>query len=258
MTAMTTPAETLTQLDIDAEDSKYLIRSPVEILFILRAVAQRNAMVALHLSSGNDFILTSILDIDSDAGELVLDYGDNQKLSHQALSEDKLVCTTVHDQVKVQFACNGLRKIRYNGKDAFGARLPDALLRVQRRENFRVATPETKPLKCIITLPPGHSPATAEVMLLDISCGGMAVVDHHPKVALDPGTTYPKCRLELPGIGTIAFAMRVQESFPHTLKNGLTCKRAGCEFISMPESMGAMVQRYIIQLERERNARLRA
>lgn len=255
---MTAQHKTPMRLDVSVEDGQYLIHSPVEILFILRAVVQQNAMVALHLSNGNDFILTSILDIDNDAGELVLDYGDNQKLSQQALNEDKLICTSVHDQVKVQFACNGLKKIHYNGKNAFSTGLPDALLRFQRRENFRIATPETKPLKCVIALPPGHSPATAEVMLLDISCGGMSVVDHHPKISLEPGTTYSKCHLDLPQIGTVNFAMRVKESFSHTLRSGLTCKRVGCEFISMPETMAAMVQRYIIQLERERNARRKA
>lgn len=243
------------QLELGEEEKKYLVQSSIEILFILRTIMQQNALVTLHFGNGNDFILTSILDIDSERGELVMDCGSNQKLNQQILMEEKLVCTTAHDQVKVKFACDGIRRTRFDQRDALSVRLPGALLRLQRRENFRVATPLAKPIKCVIMLPPGHTPATAELILLDISCGGMAVIDQHPQVSLEPGETYSNCRIDLPEIGTITFRMCVKDSFPFTLKNGLTCMRAGCEFVKMPESMAALVQRYITKLQQERNAR---
>lgn len=252
---MVTKDENPAQLEFDEEEKKYLIQSPIEILFVLRTIMQRNALVTLHFNDGNDFILTSILDVDSERGELVLDYGRNQKLSQQALNAERLICTTAHDEVKVKFACDGIRKTRFAQKDAFSAKLPDALLRLQRRENFRVATPLAKPIKCVIALPPGHTPATAELILLDISCGGMAVIDQHPQISLEPGKTYSNCRLDLPGVGTITFRMCVKDSFPFTLRNGLTCMRAGCEFVKMPESAAVLVQRYITKLQQERNAR---
>ncbi len=243
------------QLELDEEEKKYLIQSPIEILFVLRTIMQRNALVTLHFDNGNDTILTSILDIDSERGELVMDYGSNQKLNQQAIAEERLICTTAHDEVKIKFVCNGIRKTRFNQKDALSAPLPDRLLRLQRRENFRAATPLVKPLKCVIKLPPGHSPVTAELVLLDLSCGGMAVIDHRPRISLEPGAAYSNCRIDLPDIGTVTFKMRVKESFPYTLKNGLTCMRAGCEFVSMPQNMLILVQRYITKLQQERNAR---
>ncbi|MBX9810682.1 MAG: flagellar brake protein [Burkholderiales bacterium] len=252
---MATQDEILAQLDLEPQDSKYLIRSPVEILFILRTIKQQSSPVTLHFNRGDELIHTSILDVDSEGGDLVMGYGDNQKLSQQALRAQTLICTTIHDQAKVRFVCNGLKKIRFNHRDAFGAKVPEALLRVQRRENFRIATPEEEPLKCMVALPPGQIPATAEVILLDISCGGMAIIDPHQRIVLEPGVTYAGCRIDLPQIGTITFTMRIKEVFPFTLKNGVTCKRAGCEYVAMPESMASMVQRYIINLERERNAR---
>jgi hypothetical protein len=55
-------------------------------------------------------------------------------------------------------------------------------------------------------------------------------------------------------VGEIEFRMRVRDVHNHTLRNGLTCRRAACAFVGMPESMMVVVQRYIIQLEREQNA----
>lgn len=241
----------------DAEEGKYLIRSPVGVLFLLREIQKQKALVTLHLSRSSEFILTSILDVEAERGELMLDYGSDRKLCLQALGEQRLTCTTAHDQVKVQFACDGLRKIRFHRRDAFATPVPDALLRLQRRENFRVAVPVARPLKCVIPLPAGASLAHAEVMLLDISCSGIALIDHHPGIALEPGRTYSGCRLDLPDIGTITFTMIVKDSYAVRLRNGLACKRAGCEFVAMPESTAALVRRYIIKLERARNAKLR-
>jgi len=241
----------------DAEDSKYLIRSPLDVLFILREISKQKALVTLHFAHGNDFILTSILDIDAGRGEMVLDYGSNHKLCQQALGEHKLACTTAHDQAKVQFAVEGVRKVRFDRRDAFATRLPDALLRLQRREDFRVAAPVATPLKCVIPLPAGAPATHAEIMLLDISCSGIALIDHHPGIALEPGRTYSGCRLDLPDIGAITFALRVKDACAFRLRNGLACRRAGCEFVAMPQGTVALVRRYILKLERTKNARLK-
>lgn len=239
----------------DEGEKNYLVESPEEIAFVLRTIMQQNSLVTLHFNNCSDFILTSILDIDAKRGELVMDCGRDPRLNRQLLEEENLICTTAHDEVKVKFACRRIRKTRSNRRDAFILQLPNALLRLQRRENFRVPTPLAKPLRCAIKLPSGDETATAELILLDISCGGIAVIDQHPRISLEPGEIYSDCRLDLPGVGTITFSMCVRDSFSCTLKNGLTCMRAGCEFVSIPQNTLILVQRYITKLQQERNAR---
>lgn len=240
--------------DADFESSEFLIRSALEVRFILRGVLQHRALVALHFGSDDDMLFTSVVEVDVERGDLVLDLPNDEARVRAALAATGVVATTSHDDVKVQFRCEALRKIRLNGRDALCGNIPDALLRVQRRASFRVATPQLEPLKCVITLPPGSRPATAQVTVLDISCGGLGVIDHHPMLAMDPGALYDQCALDLPDLGEIRFRMRVRNTYSYTLKNGLTCRRAGCAFIDMPESTTALVQRYIIQLEREQKA----
>jgi c-di-GMP-binding flagellar brake protein YcgR len=48
----------------------------------------------------------------------------------------------------------------------------------------------------------------------------------------------------------------VRNSFPVTLRNGSVIKRTGCAFLNLPSGQQAMIQRYIIRLERDRRAKL--
>ena len=237
------------------ENDRYAIHSHLEILFILRAIMQKNTLVTLHFDQGNDFIRTSILGIDAERGRMVVECGADEQFNRQALRAEKLIFITSQAQVNVQFVCHGIQETRFEGRRAFSVDIPESLLRMQRRDYYRIATPAINPLKCIGLLAAGHNPGTAEATLLDISCGGMAVVDDHRKIALEPMATYENCRIAMPGIGTLEAIVRVKSAFEVTLKNGVACKRAGCEFVAMPEKMLVMAQRYIFKLERERTAR---
>lgn len=241
-----------------AGNDRYAIHSHLEILFILRAIMQKNTLVTLHLDQGNGFIRTSILGIDAERGRMVVDCGADERFNRQALTAEKLIFITPQAQVNVQFVCHGIQETRFEGRRAFSVNIPESLLRMQRRDTYRIATPAINPLKCTGLLAAGHNPGTVEATLLDISCGGMAVVEDHRKIAFEPTTTHENCRIALPGIGVINVTIEVKSTFDITLKNGLACKRAGCEFVAMPEKMRVMTQRYIFKLERERTARRKA
>lgn len=232
---------------------RYLIHSRIEILFILRAIMQRNMLVTLCFNQGTDRILTSVLDVDAERGRMIVDYGRNEELNVKALMAQELAFITSLDQVKIQFVSHGIERIQFEGRSTFSVSTPECLLRMQRREYYRIAAPAIHPPKCTIPLPAVHG--AAELDLMDISCGGIAVIDYDPTSEFTPGATYETCRIILPDVGTLNVALRVKSTFEATLKNGLTRRRTGCEFIAMPENMLAVIQRYIFKLERERKAR---
>lgn len=231
------------------KDKNFRIQNPVEIQAILRNIMQRNTLVTVYFDQGNNFILTSILAIDPENNQMIIDYGIDEKLNQRALKANRLTFVTSQNRIKVEFACNNIRKIYFDNNDAFVVNMPDSLIRMQRRNFFRIATPTVNPLKCAVPLPENHGAAYAEVTLLDISCGGMAVIDHHPSVSFDPGTLFEDCHITLPNIGTVITNIEVRNTYEMTLRNGLSCKRAGCEFINLPANMFAMIQRYIIKQE---------
>ena len=235
-----------------AGNEQYRVHSDVEIFYILRAMMRSDAMATCYFGHDDSFILTTIIDIDAEEGEMVLDYGADEASNQQALKANKLNVVALVDQVKIQFNCQGIEKTQHEGRNAFRTRIPESLLRIQKREYYRIATPTISPLKCIIPLPEGSVPDTVEVNLQDISCGGIAVVDPSARVNFEKGNIYRNCVLALPGVGTAKVNLQVQMVSEISQRNGLKCQRAGCEFADTQESMIAMVQRYITKLELDR------
>jgi c-di-GMP-binding flagellar brake protein YcgR len=238
-----------------ADQSRYLIHSRLEIAAILGTLRKAGSLVTAYFGSGNDFILTSIVAVSPEQDEVVMDYGADAAANQRALQAGEITFVAAHERIKIQFAVASLRQVRFEGRDAFSMPLPAELLRLQRREFFRIATPLTRPLKCVVGPQGAPVHAPAEVTIVDISCGGIAIIDSSELADNQPGVCFRGCRILLPGIGAVTADILVKSSYEVTLKNGARHKRAGCEFVDMPERERALIQRYINKMERERKDR---
>lgn len=249
-----TPESARATIDsLEDEQESFRIYAKNEIAFILRTVMDRNTLVTFYLNHGNHSILTKILHIDLQRGEMILGCSDEESLNQKALLATNPVFVTSENQVKIRFSCSSIRLVTFEERHAFCVSLPVSLTRIQRRAYYRIATPAVNPLKCTVPVP-GDADNLAEVILLDISCGGMSVIDQHPLINFEPGITYENCRIELPEAGVLQTVICVRNTFETLLKGDITCKRAGCEFLNLPEKMLVMIQRYVIGLERERRS----
>ncbi len=233
------------------EVSNYMIHSRMEIVYILRAIQHKNELVTAYFNQGADFILTSIIDVDSDNGTVVFDYGANELLNKRIMASEKIILVTTQDKVKVQFVIGRMQEIVHLGRPAFRSALPDALLKLQRREYYRLATPLINPIKCSIPQP-GNT--KIEVPIADISLGGIAITHYQEYMQLEIGARFNACRILLPDIGTVATDMEIRNEQEITMKNGAKNHRAGCMFVDLHSSQQAMIQRYIIKLDRERRS----
>jgi c-di-GMP-binding flagellar brake protein YcgR len=160
----------------------------------------------------------------------------------------------MQDRIRIQFTLTGLREVIDDERPAFAAALPDALLRLQRREYYRLTMPLTQPIKCRIPISGGEH-HYVETNLIDISGGGLAVMAPPEGVDFTAGMEFPNCRVDLPEVGTVVTTLQVRSVFDMTLRNGSIAKRAGCQFVNLPGPMLTLIQRYIIRVERERKAR---
>ena len=95
----------------------------------------------------------------------------------------------------------------------------------------------------------------AEAVIVDISCGGVALIDAGAPPAFEVGARLHGCRIPLPEIGEIGADIVVKSIADIALKNGKTQRQAGCEFVDMRERDRNLIQRYISRLERERTTR---
>lgn len=239
------------KFDIATENSNYMIRSKMEIPYILKAIQAKNEIVTAYFNQGSDFILTAILDISGENNTILLDIGVDDELNRRILESDKIIFVSTQDHVRIQFVANRIERSTHEGKPAFKIALPKELLKLQRREFYRLSTPVSHPVKCLI---PDHENGTVEITVSDISLGGIAITHYHERLNLAIGDTFPECTIMIPGIDPLKTGLEVRNEQEIRLKNGTKTHRAGCMFIDFSPGQQSSIQRYINKLDRERRA----
>jgi len=238
--------------DASADQNRYLLYSRLEIAMILNTLCKAGTMVTAYFDGGNDFILTSVAAVRPEQGLVFVDYGADGDANQRALKAREITFVAAHERIKIQFVAESLRPARVGGRDVFSLAIPPTLLRLQRREYFRITTPLTKPLVCIIPPQPKRVSVPSQVAIVDISCGGIALIDPTEPAEIETGARFRGCRILLPELGEVTANIVVRSTFEVTYRNGVKHRRAGCEFIDMRERDRALIQRYISRLERER------
>lgn len=237
------------ELSPEIENDKFRISSESAIQSILRAVMQKNTLVALHFGHNNDYVLTSILAIDLDLQKIIVDFGEAEKLSKIFLDTKNVTFVTSQDQSKVQFTCTAIRRTQFEDHNAFSIDIPKSILHIKKRQYYKITEPSFTTLKCIIPLPNEQNLSNTEITVHDISCKGITLIETNSLVNFECGEEYKNCKIDLPGVGSLNIAIRVKNTYKVTLDNGLICKHAGCEFINSPQEMLEMVRQYISKLK---------
>ena len=246
------------ELDQADDYSQYLLYSKAEILAVLRTLLQKGALITVHFDQGKSFFLTSMISLKPDSTEFVIDVGSDEEMNAKALKAGKLILTAVVDKVKIQFSLDRLGTTESQGRPAFIGSVPDKLLRLQRREFFRLSTPIANPVRlCTMIGNTAHGSLAIDLPLLDISGGGVGLmVTLDQAKLLEKGDTLDNCKIVLPSEGLLVATLCVRNMFDVTTRGGSRYVRVGCEFLDLPAARGTVVQRYITRIERERKARL--
>lgn len=242
--------------DDDQDLSRYQVRSRREIVNLLRTVSARKQLVRMQANHGADSVVTSILDVDDASGIVVIDCAPSALTNQRVLESDDIAFETVLENIRILFFAAHVESCVHEDRPAFYIAIPDNVIRLQRREFYRVSTPVSNPVRCAISIPQSESgPAdTVVVPLHNISGGGIGVMDEKKQIPDAIGTTFEKCRLDLPG-GAVEVTLRLMNTHDVTLSNGKGTRRLGFMFVDLPNATVAAIQRYITKLEREQNAR---
>ena len=252
---MTAETQTHTPAVLEpGEYSQFMLRSRAEIAMVLRGLQDHVAQTTVFFNEGKDMLITSVAAVATD--HVILDFGPSSEMNRKALIAEKHFCVTSLDKVRVQFILRKFAQVDDRGRPAFRCNLPDEVLRLQRREFYRLITPIARPLQCKVTVPlPNGTEYSHAAHIFDISGGGMGISAPPEQIPFITGMTLPQCRIDLPEVGSVTGALQVRSLFDIVLRNGARTRRAGCEFINLPGPMMTLIQRYIIKVERERKAR---
>lgn len=243
-------------LDPDAFP-EYLIHSPREIAKLLQTLMARRALLNAHVDGRGTLFVTAVLEVSEDARTLLLDASPDDAMNDRVAAAHHVVCTTRLDGIRIQFSVPTPERVMHDGHVALRAALPDRMLRLQRRESYRLAVPTSDPVTCTIPVP-GGDPVERSVTLrvLDISNGGVALLlVPSDGITLQPGMRFENCTLAIPEGGTANVTLRVRNVFNANVPDQPKRMRVGCEFVDIPARFATQIQRYIFKVERERRSR---
>lgn len=246
--------QVVTELLPNDKFSQYLLHTKSEMFTVFRGLVEHVSQVNMIFNEGHDMVLTSLINY-GDNG-LNLDFGASAEMNRKALKADKLFCVAQLEKVNIQFILRGVEQVEIDGRPAFHAALPDSILRLQRRENYRLVTPIARPLKCKIRFAAvDGSSYLIEANVADISGGGVCLVGLPLNLPLETDMELPGCSIDLPEVGSIAATLRLRWLTETVNRSGARAQRAACEFVNLPGPMARLIQRYIIKTERERKVR---
>jgi c-di-GMP-binding flagellar brake protein YcgR len=242
--------------DESLELSPYRVRSRREIVSVLRGVGQRNQLVRLQTKNGGDSAVTSVLYVDDANDMVIIDAAPSALTNQRILESDEIAFETVLENIRILFFASSAESCEFEDRPALKIAIPEILVRLQRREFYRVAVPVSSQVQCTIPVPGENGEIEKSVVLplFNVSAGGIALVGD--KAQLDPAfnTVYENCRIDLPG-GAVVVALQFRNSHEIALASRKEIRRLGFKFVDPSNAVSAAVQRYITKLEREQNAR---
>ena len=232
--------------------ARYTLHSRAEILFQLRAIQKRKLLVNLDLHGSRQIIVTSVLKVNEASNTLVLDSARGDALNHELLSGKGAEFVTQLDGVTITFATGPVTLCEYEKLPALRIALPRSMIRLQRREHFRVPMPIANPVKCIVPPVSADDSEPISTHIVDIGCGGVALADTSGRLGNATGRVLRDCKLLLPETDAIVTSLEVRNSAQIRLQNGVFQTRLGCKFIDLRNDMAAKLQRFVMNIERAR------
>lgn len=238
-----------TQVPLTAieDDSQYLLHTPAEIAFILRDLIMQRAMVTAYFNQGKHFILTALLAANQEA--LVFDYGSSEEMNERMLATDKIIFITIQHGIKYQFSTGKPKRVLYKGVEAFMVALPQQLLRLQRREYYRVEIPLRSQLHCRI-------PGQEQQRLHDLSLGGLCLLADKQFAKSQVLDRFAGCRVDMGEFGMLDVDLEVRHVTTVGTKRGVEIIHMGCQFTDIHASQQVIIQRYLVKLEKDKRALL--
>jgi c-di-GMP-binding flagellar brake protein YcgR len=230
----------------------YQVNSRREIALLLRGIQDEKQLIRMIFKNGAESILTSVLEVDEAGNRLTLDCAPDQQQNDRIVSSDNISFETSLDRIRIMFFTTRVVHCVHDGRPALRMTLPSSMIRLQRREFYRVRTPRT-PIRIPIKTDEGLVEVTA--YLRDISAGGISVMDEQMVLDSTIGRIYEDCRITLSDNSVIIASIVIRNTYELKMANDRKVRVLGFQFHALPNRVNLQLQRYITKIEREQNAK---
>lgn len=241
----------IAQLSEAEIEERFHIKGTRVVAFTLAGYARDGVQFSVQF--GDEMFVTTLLAVLTERQQLIFDCSGAVELNRRLLKADKCTLSGRPEGVHVQFSGGPVSEVRHQGLPALAMPLPERIVRLQRRESFRIATPRANPLRFRATTPEG---AKVDLPAFDISVTGIGLLASAPPEQLVPGMFLERCQFRLPDDSQdLQVSAQVQHITEKDGRTGSPQWRIGIHFLNPPASVENRLQRYIARLERERHER---
>jgi len=234
------------------DDEQFMVQNQKQIIQILNDLAKHHEM--LKVSFNNDTCLTNVISVDVNNHAVYLDIGIDEAFNNRLLASHH-VSFSKDDGIRIKWTSAHVSFMTLKDGKAIKIALPQKLIRLQRREFFRLATPIVNPVPCIIPIVDETNPEAnraLELTLVDVSLGGIGAIAADPLDELFViGARFNHCRISFPEVGESSLTLQVCNISPITMKDGAIKHRIGLQFISPSRGNEGLINRYTYNLERQ-------
>lgn len=242
------------------ELEQYIVYARSEIVALLRRLSEGNVPVNAYHDRAEGLAVTEVLEVLPEEEIVIIDPPADPDAAQQLLAADHVTFVAFVDNIKMQFAAHRVEATQWQGRAVARIRLPESILRLQRREYFRVRPPMSKPALCLIPYErPEEKKKKAQskphtqqhfesLRVVDLSVGGLALLACPMALDLPRGQKIEGCYLDLPGIGSINLSVVVRNLDP-VVRDDM--RRLGCEFADLSPASRMALQRYVNKVEAE-------
>lgn len=233
------------------ENPEFAIHNRKEIAAILDGLVKARTMINLDAQGGVSLV-TSLLKVSAEGNYVYIDISPDNRINEQIIGS-KHVNFSTQTGIKVRWHSTHLHRVTLPDGDALSMVLPAVIERIQRREYFRLNTPQGKDaLICKIPV----DEEIFEAVLFDMSAGGIGVsIKGVLPDNFSQGGQFTGCSIEFPEIGVVPVGVRICRVWePSKTKSGEQLHRFGMEFVNLSRGAANVIQRHMNQLESERIA----
>lgn len=240
---MSEPIENL--LD-NPENEEFLVHSHSSIASILRNLMRENSTITAYLPTSDEVVATGILHVDLEKKMVILDATKETKRNNQFSNSSNVLFDLKQNSVILQFVAKQTQPARFNGESAVFIGLPDRLLRLQRREFFRVAAISNTGVTCVIKEAHG---VTHKLEVEDVSLGGVGALLVDDALPVKQFKIFRNCELRIPGFATLVVDLQIRNCFEKTLQSGRKVRRMGLSYVNLSTDKENLLQKYINQCQ---------
>jgi c-di-GMP-binding flagellar brake protein YcgR len=231
----------------DEIEDRFFVLGPLAIIATLGQFIYKGIPVTVLFNNGNDFILTTLLEARRES--LIFDLGGDLEANSRLLQSASCTFVTSINGIRVQFSVSGgVKEVWWGDANAFSVRLPTRLVRLQRRDAYRIVMPVVKFVAVRLQFSQDGIHRDERCPIHDLSVSGLGMTfPHRPK--REPGQRIERIVFELPEHHEIACEGAVCHLTELSDGSGSHSYRMGIELRNPPRSIEITIQRYIISLE---------